>query len=90
MAAGKATYVVIWKKLSQIYSAASLETAVNTPIPKGCTVDDKRVLFASYMPDDETLCLYPVEAEEIQKVEEQLKEKKKKDNEQEQQVLSES
>lgn len=76
MAAAKATYLIVWKKVSQIYSAASLDTAVKTPIPKGCTIDDKRVLFASYLPDEETLCLYPVSGEEIEKAEQQVKEKK--------------
>ena len=76
MAAAKATYIIIWKKSSQVYSAASLDTAVKTPIPKGCTADDKRVLFASYLPDEETFCLYPIEEEELIKAEQQIKEKK--------------
>lgn len=75
MAAAKATYLIVWKKSSQIYSAASLDTAVKTPVPKGCTIDDKRILFASYLPDEETLCVYPIDNEEIKKVEELIKEK---------------
>lgn len=76
MAAAKATYIIIWKKMSQVFSAASLDTAVKTPIPKGCTKDDKRILFASYLPDEETFCVYPVSDEEIKAAEEQMKEKK--------------
>lgn len=75
MAAAKATYVIIWKKSSQVYSAASLETAVKTPIPKGCTIEDKRILFASYLPDEETFCVYPIAEEEIEKVQKQIENK---------------
>jgi hypothetical protein len=76
MAAAKATYIIVWKKSSQVYSTASLDTAIKTPIPKGCTIDDKRILFASFLPDEETFCVYPLDAEEINKAEQQIKEKK--------------
>ncbi len=76
MAAAKAQFLIIWKKSSQVYSTANLETAVKTPIPKGCTIEDKRILFASYLPDEQTFCVYPIEQEEIDKVEKQIKEKK--------------
>jgi hypothetical protein len=76
MAAAKATYMIVWKKSSQVYSAASLETAVKTPVPKGCTPEDKRILFASYLPDEETLCVYPITEEEINKIQQELETKK--------------
>lgn len=71
MAAGKASYLIIWKKSSQVYSAASLTTAINTPVPKGCEPDDKRILLASYLPDEETFCVFPLPQEQIdEKIEE--------------------
>jgi len=67
MAASKANYIIVWKKSSQVYSATNLATAVKTPIPKGCSPEDKRILFMSYLPDEETLCVYPLSEEEINK-----------------------
>ncbi len=66
MGAGRASYIVIWKKSSQVYSAASLETAIKTPIPKGCTAEDKRILCSAFLPDEGRLCVYPISDEEIQ------------------------
>ena len=66
MAAGKATYLIVWKKSSQVYSAATLKTAKQTPVPKGCDPEDKRVLLATYLPDEEKLCVYPVTEEQIE------------------------
>ncbi len=83
MAAGKATYLIVWKKSSQVYSAASLDTAIKTPIPKGCTDDDKRILLASFLPDDEQLCVFPLTEEQIEakKTEIQSKEEEKESDE---------
>lgn len=80
MPAAKATYVICWKSSSQVYSAASLDTAIKTPIPKGCNPEDKRILLMSYLPDEETLCVYPLEQEEIDNktMEMQIKSKEKK------------
>lgn len=82
MAAGKASYLIIWTKSSQVYSAASLETAIKTPIPKGCTADDKRIMLASYLPDEQTFAVYPLEEDQINtKLEEiRLKEEEKAAN----------
>ncbi len=78
MAAGKATYLIVWKQSSQVYSAASLETAVKSPAPKGCTLDDRRILLASFLPDEEQFCVYPLT---IVQIEEKLAEIEQKEAE---------
>lgn len=65
MAAARASYLIVWKSSSQVYSTTSLETAIKTPIPKGCKVEDKRILLMSYVPDEEELCVYKIPQEEI-------------------------
>jgi hypothetical protein len=60
MAAAKANYVIVYKNSSQVYSTANLATAIKTPLPKGCKPEDKRILFMSFVPDDTTLCVYPL------------------------------
>ena len=75
MPAGKATYIILWKNSSQIYSAATLETAIKTPVIKGNKPEDKRILFASYLPDEEELCVFPLTQEEIDKKLQEIQEK---------------
>lgn len=65
MAASKATYLILWKNVSQVYSSANLETVLKTPIPKGCTEDDKIILQASFLPDEQSLCVYPLTQDQI-------------------------
>jgi hypothetical protein len=48
-----------------VYSATSLSTAVNTPLPKGCRLEDRIILFMSFLPDEESLCVYILDDEQI-------------------------
>lgn len=75
MAASKASHIIVWKKSSQVYATASLETALKTPIPKGCGPEDKRILLLSYLPDDEELRVYPLTEEQIEEKMNELREK---------------
>ena len=90
MAAARATYIVVWKKLSQVYSGASLQTVLSTPLPKGCTEEDKMILQMSYLPDTGEVCVFKLTDEQLEQEKQRLQEKeeaknKKKtaDNEQE-------
>lgn len=80
MAAGKANYLIVWEKSAQVYSATSIETAIKTPIPKGCEEEDKHILFLSYLPDEKQLKVYPLTEEQINKaiLDIQLKAEEKK------------
>lgn len=73
MAAAKCNYLVVYPQSSQVYTSTTLSTAVKTPLPKGCTMEDKMILFMSYLPDEESLCVYLLD-------EEQLKLKEEKDD----------
>jgi hypothetical protein len=79
MAAGKANYLIVWEKSAQVYSATSIKTALNTPIPKGCEEEDKHILFLSYLPDEELLKVYPLTDEQIEKARAEVQQKEKED-----------
>ena len=65
MPASKTNYLVIFTNSSQVFGAASKETALSTPPPKGSTLEEKRVLFVTYEPDNEVLSVHPVPQEEV-------------------------
>jgi hypothetical protein len=66
LAAQKSNYLIVWEKTSQVYSASAISTVLKTPVPKGCTPDDKHVLFISYLPDEKKLCVYPLSDKQIE------------------------
>lgn len=74
MAAGKLNYIVVYKNSSQVYGSASKKIALESAPPDGCKLEDKRVLFVSYEPDNEQLAVYQVPQEEVLQAE--IKEKK--------------
>lgn len=74
MAAGKLNYIVVYKNSSQVYGSASKKIALESAPPDGCKLEDKRVLFVSYEPDNEQLSVYQVPQEEVLQAE--IKEKK--------------
>lgn len=77
MAAGKLNYIVIYKNSSQVYGSASKKIALESAPPEGCKLEDKRVLFVTYEPDNEQLAVYPVPQSEVLNAE--IKEKKSND-----------
>lgn len=78
MAAGKLNYLVIYKGLSQVYGCASKKIALESAPPEGYSLKDKKVLFVTFEPDSDNLCVYQVDDEEVQNAE--IK-KKKQENE---------
>ncbi len=66
MAAAKANYIIIYKGVSQPFAATNLQTALKNPTPKGSKVEDRIILFMTYMPDEESLCVFPLSDEQIE------------------------
>ena len=63
---------MIYKNSSQPYSATSLETVLKSSHPKGCSIEDRRILFSTYMPDEEEFCVFQLTEEQIQKATDKL------------------
>ena len=73
MAAPKCNYLVIYESSSQIYGAASEEVALTTPLPDGCSIEDKHIYFIMLEPDSKELVWYKLPDERVRSAE--LKEK---------------
>lgn len=65
MPAAACNYLIVYTTISQVYSTSNLTTALKTPVPKGATLDDRRILFSTYMPDEQQLCVFPLDEEQI-------------------------
>jgi len=79
MPANKTNYVVIYRNESQVYASGSKDIALETPPPSGVPLEDKRVFFITYQPDNEMLSVHKIPDEEVQNA--TLKHKKKKTKE---------
>lgn len=77
MAAGKLNYLVVYKGLSQVFGCASKKIALESAPPEGYSVKDKSILFVTFEPDSDNLCVYKVPDEEVQSAE--IKKKKQSD-----------
>ena len=75
MPAVKTNYIVLYKNHSQVYGSASKEIALSSPPPEGCTIEDKRILFITNPPDENTVRVYQIPQEEVLSAE--LKEPKR-------------
>lgn len=79
MAASKVNYVVIYNGHSQVYGCSSKKIALESPPPEGCSLEDKKILFITFEPDNKNLVVYTVPDEEVQGAEikaKAIKEKK--------------
>ncbi len=72
MAAAKANYIILYKTSAQVYAATNLATALKTPLPKGCTMEDRVIMFMSYLPDEESLCVYLLNDEQLDEENEKI------------------
>lgn len=77
MAAGKLNYVVVYNGLSQVFGCASKKIALESAPPEGYSLKDKKILFITFEPDSENLCVYEVPEQEVQTAE--IKKKKQDD-----------
>lgn len=66
MAASKANYIIIYKGVSQPFAATNLQTALKNPLPKGAKPEDRTILFLTFMPDEESLCVFPLSDDQIE------------------------
>ena len=58
-------YIITYDGVSQVYSAASEATALKALPPKECTIEEKRVYFITYEPDDGKIVVYEVDKEKV-------------------------
>lgn len=65
---------------SQVYGTASKDIALQTPPPDGIPLENKRILFVTFEPDNETLMVHPLPQEEIMNAELKIPTKKKKES----------
>jgi hypothetical protein len=64
MAASKLNYLVVYKNHSQVYGCSSKKVAIESAPPEGYTEEDKYILFVTFEPDTDNLCVYKVDKEE--------------------------
>ena len=77
MAAGKLNYIVTYEGLSQVFGCASKKIALESPPPEGYSLKQKEVLFITFEPDKNNLCVYQVPQEDVMSAE--IKSKKQSD-----------
>lgn len=76
MPANRINYLVVYRNDSQVFGTATKDIALETPPPDGVPLEDKRVLFVAFQPDNEILSVHPLPQEEVLSAE--IKEKKTK------------
>lgn len=79
MPASKVNYIVVYRGESQIYGSASKEIALKTPPPPGATLEDKRILFVTYQPDNEVISVHLLPQEEVLAADITIKKKKEEE-----------
>lgn len=77
MAVVKLNYIVIYEGSPQPYCASSLETIINSPLPKGVPSEERKVLFSTYFPDTKEFKVYEVSEDRIEEEKIRLEEKAK-------------
>lgn len=80
MPANRINYLVLYVGDSQLYGTATKQIALETPPPDDIPLENKRVLFVSFEPDNETLTVHPLSREEVMNAELKVPTKKKKES----------
>lgn len=80
MPASKLNYLVVYKNHSQVYGCSSKKIAIESPPPEGYTEEDKNILFITFEPDTDNLCVYKVDPTEEETTTKTIKRKKKTDD----------
>ena len=63
MPASKLNYIVVYEGVSHVYGCSSKKIAVESPPPVGVDPNTKKILFVTFEPDTNDLCVYKVEEE---------------------------
>ncbi len=74
MPAAKTNYILLYNGVSQVYGSSSLETLLKSPPPKGSALEDRKVLFITYMPDEGNLCVAQLSEEELEEKSREIEE----------------
>jgi len=69
MPASKLNYVVVYEGISQVYGSSSKKIAIDSPPPEGVSEDKKKILFITFEPDTNNLCVYEIPKEEYEQEE---------------------
>jgi hypothetical protein len=84
MAASKLNYIVVYKNHSQVYGCSSKKIALESPPPEGYSENDKKILFVTFEPDTDNLCVYVISKDKTtdeETIENKTNKKKVKSNE---------
>jgi hypothetical protein len=81
MAASKVNYIVTYDGHSQVYGSSSKKIALESAPPEGYSLKDKKILFITFEPDTNNLCVYKVDEQEVINAEIKAKKDKKKEDE---------
>lgn len=76
MPASRLNYLVIYEPDSQVYGASSKKVALESPLPDGVELDQKRVFFITYAPEKGELSVHKLPEAEV--LDADIKEKKVK------------
>lgn len=77
MPAARLNYVVIYKDDSQVYGTATEKVALATPPPEGVSIEDKKVFFITYQPDNQALSVHELPHDQVVNAEVDEPKKKK-------------
>ena len=50
---------------SQVFGTATKQIALETPPPEGIPIENKRILFVTFEPDNEMLTVHPLPQDEV-------------------------
>jgi len=65
MPAQRCNYIVLYQNESQVFATASKDIALESPPPVGVPLEEKRIFFITYQPDNEVLSVHQVPQEEV-------------------------
>lgn len=65
MPASKVNYLILHKGSSQVYGCASKQIALESPPPEGFSIEDKRVVFVTFHPDENRMVIHKVPDDEV-------------------------
>lgn len=65
MPAQRCNYIVLYQNESQVFATASKSIALESPPPAGVPLEEKRIFFITYQPDNEVLSVHQVPQEEV-------------------------